>query len=144
MILFIFPSGVHKKTSGTDFVPSVGTTTVTMTQNEITTRTPVWSAFSDLYLDIPVTDAALRRIADLLSESPYSVTELERILFDEVHPVCRDNLRSVAGNWNGFNEPELVQAIVAQLERGKRFPWSDSTKAEIRELWTRLSTLLSP
>ena len=97
--------------------------TVKISHEEITTRTPVWSAFSDLYLDAPVDDKALRQIAVTLAASPYDVDELERILFDEVHPVCRDNLRSVAGNWSGFDQAELVQTIITRLDRGSRRSW---------------------
>ncbi len=113
-----------------------------ISHEEIPGRTPVWSAFANLYLDAPVDEEALRQIAVTLAASPYDVDELERILFDEVHPVCRDNLRSVAGNWSGFDQAELVQTIITRLDRGSRLSLPNASRREIRQVWTRLSALL--
>jgi len=113
-----------------------------VTEEEINTRVPVWVALSDLYLDAPIDDASLKRIASTLHASAYSIGELEQILFHEVHPVCADNLKSVAGNWSGFDESQLVQAIVTRLERRLSFPWPDSPQKELRTLWKQMEVLL--
>ncbi len=113
-----------------------------LSAEEIATRTPVWSALADLYLDTTQTDATLRNIARRLLASPYSTSQLEQILFQEVHPVCRANLKSIAGEWAGFAQRDLVQAILHQLGAGVRPAWPDTTRAEIRRLWARLEDLM--
>ena len=65
---------------------------------------------SDLFLD---TDTSLSRESRVreLSESPYSIAELEEILITEVYPACRGNLFSIAGEWAGF-DPEWLEAKI--------------------------------
>ena len=69
---------------------------------DIDNRRPVWQALSDLFLD---TDTSLSRDWRVreLSQSPYSLEELEEILIAEVYPACRANLFSIAGEWAGFD-----------------------------------------
>lgn len=69
---------------------------------DIENRRPVWQALSDLFLD---TDTSLTREwrARELSQSRYSIEELEEILVTEVYPACRGNLFSIAGEWAGFD-----------------------------------------
>ena len=69
---------------------------------DIDSRRAVWQALSDLFLD---TDTSLSREwrARQLSQSPYSLDELEEILVTEVYPACRGNLFSIAGEWAGFD-----------------------------------------
>jgi hypothetical protein len=69
---------------------------------DIENRRPVWEALSDLFLD---TDTSLSREwrARELSQSPYSIDELEEILVTEVYPAVRGNLFSIAGEWAGFD-----------------------------------------
>ena len=67
----------------------------------------MWEALSDMYLD---TDASLSRdwrIRQLVA-SPYSITELENILINEAHQVCKYNLACIAGKWAGF-DPEWLE-----------------------------------
>lgn len=74
-------------------------------------RRPVWIALSDLFLD---TDTSLSRSwrVEILAESPYSIDELEKILADEVYPVCRWNLINPAGEWADFDLKRLEQSIL--------------------------------
>jgi len=67
---------------------------------DLTARQPVWEALSDMFLD---TDTSLSRQwrADQLARSPYSIEQLEFILINEVYPICKYNLLSVAGEWAG-------------------------------------------
>jgi hypothetical protein len=69
---------------------------------ELNHRRPVWEALSSLFLD---TDTSLARPwrVRLLAASPYTLDELDQILTEEVYPVCRWNLLSVAGEWAGFD-----------------------------------------
>jgi hypothetical protein len=87
-------------------------------------RRPVWAALSDLFLD---TDTSLARSwrVGVLAVSPYSIEELQEILVDEVYPVCRSNLFSVAGEWAGFDPEWLESSILCRLRspfhRWRRF-----------------------
>jgi hypothetical protein len=77
-------------------------------------RRPVWEALSDLFLDTEVSLARNWRVG-ILAASPYSLEELERILIDEVHPICKYNLLSVAGVWAGFDQAWLEARILRRL-----------------------------
>jgi hypothetical protein len=78
-------------------------------------RRPVWAALSDLFLD---TDTSLTRSwrVGVLAASPYSIEELQGILLDEVYPVCRSNLRSIAGEWTGFDSEWLEASILRRMQ----------------------------
>lgn len=87
---------------------------------DLADRRPVWEALSELFLD---TDPALSRswrVAQL-ARSPYSLAQLEHILVDEVHPVCKYNLLSVAGVWSGFDAAWLEATILRRLRSRWRF-----------------------
>ena len=77
---------------------------------DLAAREPVWAALSDMFLD---TDTSLSRHwrAEQLAASPYSIEQLEHILVDEVYPICKYNLMSVAGEWEGF-DPEWLRAKI--------------------------------
>lgn len=87
-------------------------------------RRPVWEALSSLFLD---TDTSLLRSwrVGILAASPYSIEELQEILVDEVYPVCRSNLFSIAGEWAGFDPEWLENRILRRLRspfhRWRRF-----------------------
>ena len=86
-------------------------------------RRPVWDALADLFLD---TDTSLARSwrVRMLAASPYSVAELEQILIDEVYPICRSNLWSVAGEWAGFDSHWLEGRILRRLQSPlRRVSW---------------------
>ena len=57
---------------------------------ELEVRRPLWAALSDLYLD---TEPDWERVAALCATSPFEISALRRILFDEVHP--RSSFESV-------------------------------------------------
>ncbi len=99
------------------------------TADEVEERRPLWSALSDLYLD---TEPEWERVARVCAASRFGLPEIQRILFDEVHPVVHWNLWDTAGEWQGFNEEWLVQAILRRRPRplfrlpwpeGRRYPW---------------------
>ncbi len=77
-------------------------------------RRPVWIAFSNLFLDTEVSLDRQWRI-DVLAASPYSIEDLEYILIDEVYPICKYNLLSVAGEWAGFDLAWLEDQIQRRL-----------------------------
>jgi hypothetical protein len=75
-----------------------------MAPRELSVRKPVWYQLSRLYLDTELDDGDLQGMAADLARSPYSVAELREIELWEVAPVVHLNLRSVAGEWAGFDE----------------------------------------
>jgi hypothetical protein len=87
---------------------------------DLENRRPVWDALSSLFLD---TDTSLLREwrAKLLSASPYSLEQLHYILVDEVYPICRWNLLSIAGEWAGFDLAWLEGKILRRLRSPLRF-----------------------
>lgn len=81
---------------------------------DLSARRPVWEALSTLFLD---TDVRIMREdrARVLAGSPYSIETIEAILIDEVYPVCRGNLLSIAGEWNAFDVDWLEDRIMRRL-----------------------------
>lgn len=53
----------------------------------------------------------MKYIAGKIEESQLPVDEVTRILMEEVLPVCIPNLKSVAGEWSGFDEEWLIDSI---------------------------------
>ena len=90
-----------------------------LTAAEIELRLPLWTAFSDLFLD---TDPVLshRYIRRTMDESPYTREQLWLILWFEVTPAFSPNLSLVAGEWAGWPE-DLVRKLV--LRQQSRAPW---------------------
>jgi hypothetical protein len=88
--------------------------------DDIAARQPVWEALSDMFLD---TDTSLSRQcrASQLAQSPYSIEQLEFILVNEVYPICRYNLLSIAGEWTGFNPEWLRSRILRRLQSRFQF-----------------------
>src|SRR5262245_28343183 len=85
-------------------------------------RKPVWEALSTLFLDTDVS-LLLEYRAGRLASSPYNLEELEAILANEVYPVCKRNLTSIAGEWAGFDEEWLASEITARIKRQSWFRW---------------------
>jgi hypothetical protein len=89
---------------------------------DISNRGPVWRTLSNLFLDTNLEQVDLEYIALGLAASPYTIEEIEGILFDEVYPICIWNLRAVAGNWAGFDGDALQEAILRRLDRPLKIP----------------------
>ncbi|QNN69364.1 DUF7079 family protein [Thermomonas carbonis] len=99
---------------------------------ELEIRRPLWIALSELYLD---TEPDWERVASICAASPFDISELRRILFDEVHPIVHSNLWAAAGVWDGFNEDWLVTSILARKRRPLiRLPWPEERRTPWREL----------
>jgi hypothetical protein len=94
--------------------------TESLSAAQLQARRPVWEALSSLFLD---TDTSLLRDwrAQQLAASPYALPDLERILVDEVYPVCRWNLLQVAGEWAGFDPDWLERRILSRRRSPFRF-----------------------
>jgi len=84
------------------------------TTEDLPQRRIAWEALSDLYLD---TDTSLSRDwrVERLMDTAYTIEDLEAILVDEVHPVCRWNMMRVAGEWAGFDPEWLESRILREV-----------------------------
>ncbi|AMV22344.1 hypothetical protein [Planctomyces sp. SH-PL14] len=100
---------------------------MTPPDQDLQRRRPVWEALSSFFLDTELDDRWHQEIAAVLVASGYSPTEIQTILWDEVYPVVADNLRSMVGEWYGFD----LDWMQAEILSGRRR----------RTIWTRLSAL---
>jgi len=80
---------------------------------ELLARQPIWAALSELYLDND--DRPFDVVANICAESVFSLDELEKILFEEVHPVLSGNLSPAGFVWAGFDQEWLRQRIQSEL-----------------------------
>ena len=83
-------------------------------------RMPVWQALSDLFLDTTLQLADYDRIARELAATPYTLREIEDILYYEVYPACSWNVVIIGGEWCGFH-PDWITENIAP--RKNRRPW---------------------
>lgn len=109
-------------------------------------RLPVWTALSELFLDTEIMDADVRRIANVLLQSPYDRGELKSIFRDEVAPAFTFNLLSIAGEWTPWDENE-VQAIVEEWLKQRSGGWFARLRSYVRPRiipseWGRIAALL--
>ena len=110
---------------------------------DLPNRRPVWEALSDLFLDTELSDPIREGLARDLAASPYALDELHAILRDEVYPVCKTNLLSVAGNWSGFDLDWLEARILARRPVRWRWPsrlspiWR-AVSADVEDLFSRV------
>jgi hypothetical protein len=91
-------------------------------QDDLAARTPVWDALQMIFMD---TDPGifLPSMAEVCARSPYTLAEIEAILFHEVLPACRFNLfAGPAPEWAGFATEWLVQRILRKHRFGRRRP----------------------
>jgi hypothetical protein len=91
--------------------------------NTLAARRPLWQALSDLYLDNEPTERDLAWIADVCARSPYSLNEINHIMFGEVYPSLIGNLFSMAGEWAGFDPEWLINKISQNQSRRTFLPW---------------------
>lgn len=70
---------------------------------DVISRSPVWRAISELYVDGEIKPDERRWIAEQLACSPCSLGELHGTSWWEVSRVVGINLALVAGAWAGFD-----------------------------------------
>jgi hypothetical protein len=85
---------------------------------DIPNRRPVWEALSEVFLDAEIPIADLQRLGRTLAASPYTVDEVEEILYDEVYPVCIWNLLCITAVWPLF-ETDWLQAEILKRRRSR-------------------------
>ena len=84
-------------------------------------RRPVWDALQVFWLDNdPAQDLA--HAAKVCSASKYTLDEIEQIYWNEVAPALRFNMKSVAGEWKGFEVGWLSERILATHRFGRSLP----------------------
>jgi len=92
-------------------------------QDDLPHRMPVWQAMTTFFLDTALQDEDFEHIASVCAASPYSLTELERIMFTEVWPAFFPNLLSPAGEWTGWSETFVKEHILKHYRRRIYFSW---------------------
>ena len=104
--------------------------------NSLKIRKPLWIALSDLFLDTELQKYNHAHIAKAMQESGYTLDEIEDILMLEFFPVCIANLHSIAGEWAGFDENSICEAIITR-ERPNRFRrwWNSRSFSLIKNDW---------
>lgn len=108
----------------------------------IAERLPVWEALSEFFLDTELDDDDHQRIAKMLSSSPYSLRQIEDILKHEVYPALIWNLRSIAGEWAGFDQDWLIHQIKPNLNKRPIIRWPLLQWCMIRDHWTQVSRMI--
>jgi len=88
-----------------------------MTQHQSPQRISVWLACSEFYLDTELSEEQISEIVQTLKASGFLLEEIEEINLNEVAPVLARNLKSTAGEWEGFEEDWLVKKITERLNR---------------------------
>jgi hypothetical protein len=110
---------------------------------DVVDRLPVWEALSALFLDTELEPSHFLRISQILVASPYTLDEIETILYDEVYDICIWNLRSVAGEWQGFDRTWLRDAILKYQRSWIKIPhFLHLGHWMIHEPWQKLKQLL--
>ncbi|TXH70265.1 MAG: hypothetical protein E6Q83_06985 [Thiothrix sp.] len=103
------------------------------------TRKPVWFALSNLFLCSEFKED-VETIAKTLAASPYSLTELEAILRDELSPVLKLNLSIFAWPGDAFDKEFLVAKLTRRLHRK---PWLNfGLPKPIRKDWQTIQELI--
>lgn len=88
-----------------------------MTDSPSPKRIPVWLACSEFYLDTELNEEQIAEVVQTLKASGFLLEEIEEINLNEVAPVLARNLKSAAGEWEGFEEDWLVANITERLNR---------------------------
>ena len=94
-----------------------------LTPREIERRKPLWEDLSDLWNNTELFDYQLKYIAEKMRSSGHSLSELEKILYEEVAPVVYTNVFSYGGTWTGFESKWLYEGILKNLEKQDRNPF---------------------
>jgi hypothetical protein len=111
---------------------------------DLTSRRPVWVALSELFLDMELEAADLQRVGRTLAACPYTLKELEDILFGEVYPVCIWNLRTLdGGNFVGFDADLLEEAILKHERSRFKIPtWLQCDLGSVRKPWKEIQAVV--
>jgi hypothetical protein len=110
---------------------------------ELANRRPVWEALSELFLDTELQPEDFQSLGRILAASPYTLDEIEDILYGEVYPICIWNLLSVAGEWAGFDIDCLQEAIQKRQRSWLKLPrFLQMGHWLIREPWQKIKQVI--
>ncbi|MBK5003178.1 hypothetical protein IAE37_005454 [Pseudomonas sp. S31] len=104
-------------------------------------RLPIWRALSELFLDVELDDTQFAYVARIVAESGYSADEIQTILWNEVFPVLKANLHSVAGEWVGWPDDWLLQHLQVS-QAPARVPRFGMAAEEISRCWAQVALRL--
>lgn len=105
-------------------------------EQDESTRRPIWSALQQFWTDSDP-GPSLRSAAEICARSKYTVSEIEAIFWNEVRPAVQANLRSIAGEWAGFDIDWLSQRILKTHRFGRRLPVR-ALHSDDNAWWTKL------
>lgn len=106
-------------------------------------RVQVWQALSELFLDTEVGDTTYEWIAQRISQSGYTLHQLQSILWNEVYPALQSNLKSMVGEWAGWTDDFLIEHIVVR-EYATTAPHNSRLDEEINRHWEQVVARLAP
>jgi hypothetical protein len=84
-------------------------------------RKPIWMVLSEFYLDTEQSENNFIYLIKTFKKSPYSLEEIKQINKYEVYPILYQNLLSMYGIWNGFDEKWLVESITSRINKKSYF-----------------------
>jgi hypothetical protein len=110
---------------------------------DLSHRRPVWVALSALFLDMQLEPPDFQRLGRTLASSPYTLNEIEDILFGEVYPACIWNLRMLGGVYWGFDADWLEEAILKHERSRFKIPrWLQCDRGMVREPWREIQAVV--
>jgi len=103
-----------------------------MDSDQLLKRENIWYLLSDLYLDTEFGESDAKYMASEILESGFDLKTIEKILFDEVHPVFCWNLMTVAGEWAGFKREYVAEMVSSNLRSEAPKSWFEKQKYKAR------------
>jgi len=111
-------------------------------------KSKVWIALSVLFLDTDIS-IHIEHISRVCADSNFDLDELSAILYREVAPVCMPNLLTIAGEWAGFDEAQLVEKILEYKNKSNsgvsslfKPQWGFIAKIYIGQDWRKVVELI--
>lgn len=110
-------------------------------------RVPVWVGLSELFRDTELQTEDFAMIASGIGQAGFTRLEAEAILTREVAPVFISNLTSVAGEWTGWPDDYVRDAVVAHLQTSAVRQWLARSSARLGKglywpAWSKVVGLL--
>lgn len=110
-------------------------------------RVPVWVGLSELFRDTELRTEDFAMIASVIGRAGFTRLEAEAILTREVAPVFISNPMSVAGEWTGWSDEVVRDAVVAHLQTGAVRQWMVRLSARLGKglywpAWSMVAVLL--
>jgi len=105
-------------------------------------RLKIWRALSELFLDTEINDVNFDYIAKTVVETGYTREEMHTILWSEVYPVLKNNLRSVAGVWSGWSDDWLLENIRVSSGKPSGIYGLSRLSREIKRCWAEVASRL--